>query len=184
MTRHEKLSLTISTCAAALSLVMPIVTYRWLDTSEKQMTNRARIQSAGRVIEDTISDRRGRILSTQLSVEFTNAGKLPAKDLLLIVVFAHGSKPGTVEASATPPDETLKHSAPIAIEWSSEQNVLRGRLEQAIAPGGVVRLVASKPPLAIYAVTEYGDQTPLFLAAGKSYTSSIDYAYSARDRSR
>src|SRR2546426_9934062 len=113
MTRYEKLSIILATIALLLAIASPLVSYYWLDPQLQAFRNRAVLQvvgeslatekdkswarfvrersepSPGATPEELDDKTVSSLTAAPFEVEVTNTGKLPAKDIKILLQYWH-----------------------------------------------------------------------------------------------
>lgn len=172
MTRYERISIIIAVVALVLAIASPIVSYFWFDPQMQAFRNRATLQVVGTPIDrektaiqwfsahsnslmerdsNSKSELNIKRLDVQYEVAVTNLGRLPAKDIKILLQYE--LHPEVAPKSYFDPE------VPYDIVSREKQQVIT--ITRPLAPQEKTTLNFANVPWTISVSSEFGETTSL-----------------------
>ena len=149
MTRTEKISLSISALALAVSILSPVVVYYWFDTNQKEYTYRAVLAVVNS--DEDIGESSNEV-TIYRTVVVKNIGNRPAEGLMLAMRFRGSKAPDKPFYTREAVDYEVKASDPYTLV----------KLNTALAAGRVFALQFHPTIANAWITTKHGEEISLW----------------------
>jgi hypothetical protein len=157
MTRYERISIALAIVALVIAVAGPFITYRWLDPELQSFSNRAKLQVVGKPVGSFILYTLDEpiTLPQAYEVEITNTGKLPAKDIK--IVLRYDDEPQFDDQSTF----GFNFDTPTVYEVETKYGQRILALNRPLPPNDKVKITFRNLPNLISVANEFGETTIL-----------------------